>query len=66
MKCLNILIHTVNTENLLKDMFTYLGGQYQCKVCGNTEKEKHAMEEHTDSHLEENSRRLAASYLNPR
>ena len=44
-------------------MFTYLGGQYQCKVCGNTEKEKHAMEEHTDSHLEENFQKTSSQLL---
>ena len=45
---------TENTENLQEDMITYIDEQYQCKVCGNTEKERNVMEEHIDSHLEEN------------
>ena len=36
---------TENTKKLQEDMITYLGEQYHCKVCGNTEKEKHVMED---------------------
>ena len=44
---------TENTENLLEVMITYLGEQYHCKVCRITKKNKHIMEKHIGSHLED-------------